>query len=344
MLHIIFLIIKTIGIVLAVILCALLSILLLALFVPIRYTAKIDKHQELLLNGKISWLFRAVYIKLMYLENEFKIGIKIKIFSITIYDNKKKNDSLKKQKKDLNKEKKNSKKEKNYQKKQKRFSKKEKRYLNKYKKDSDKQAKTLKNQKINLNKSEDTINLQEKDIKYKKADADGPKIDLIEQKVIKSKKVHWIKKLYKKFLDIPKKFINIIKKIYFLLTNISKNFSKLISFLKDEINKKGLKQSFITFKKIIKHILPRKIKGYIKFGTDDPALTGQILAVISMFYITYKKKFRIIPDFENDILECKIIFKGRIRIVTLIIICLKLIVDHNFKQLIKNFKEIKEEL
>ena len=66
-------------------------------------------------------------------------------------------------------------------------------------------------------------------------------------------------------------------------------------------------------KKIFLHIRPGKIKGEIRFGCEDPALTGQILAVAGICYPLYGKSFSLYPYFDRKILEGKVEFRGRIR-------------------------------
>ena len=67
-------------------------------------------------------------------------------------------------------------------------------------------------------------------------------------------------------------------------------------------------------KKIIVHVLPRKISGYFKFGFEDPSVTGQVLEILAVFYPLYKDDFKIIPMFYDEIIEVDISFKGRLHI------------------------------
>ena len=67
-------------------------------------------------------------------------------------------------------------------------------------------------------------------------------------------------------------------------------------------------------RKLLVHILPKKIVGYFKFGFDDPSTTGQVLEAIAIFYPLYRDDFKIIPMFYDEIIEVDISFKGRLRI------------------------------
>ena len=79
-------------------------------------------------------------------------------------------------------------------------------------------------------------------------------------------------------------------------------------------NDARLKRVRLTEKgrKLIRHVLPRKIKGSITFGCEDPALTGQILGAVAIAYLLYGKGVAVYPRFEEKILEGQLQMKGRI--------------------------------
>ena len=52
-------------------------------------------------------------------------------------------------------------------------------------------------------------------------------------------------------------------------------------------------------KSLIFHIKPKKLQGNIRFGLEDPCLTGEILAVAGVFYPLYGEYFTIEPFFED---------------------------------------------
>ena len=85
MLQILFLIIKIIGIILAVLLGLALLILLLVLFVPVRYQAYgIRSSRECRAGGRVSWLLRLLCIPFSFQDGELEI--KVKLLGFTILD------------------------------------------------------------------------------------------------------------------------------------------------------------------------------------------------------------------------------------------------------------------
>ncbi len=158
------------------------------------------------------------------------------------------------------------------------------------------------------------------------------------------------KTLLRKLLKIPKKIIelfikvkNSIKKVFYIIIGFLEKWHKIKAFLQNEINKKGLKNAFVSLKKIFIHIRPKKLNIAVEFGTGDPCLTGQLLGGLSILYGYYGETVQITPNFETKILEGSIFCKGRIRLFTLLIICIKLILNKEFRKLIENFKAFKEE-
>jgi len=142
------------------------------------------------------------------------------------------------------------------------------------------------------------------------------------------------------FAGLKDKIVNILK----TAANIKHKIHLILEFIKDEYNRQGFKITYRSLRKILKHILPRKLKSRIVFGTGDPCSTGQALGAMGILYSFYGDRIQIIPDFENKIFEGKHYARGRIRLVTLLIIVIKLILDKRFKQLKNNFQILKEAL
>lgn len=104
MLHILFMILKIIGIIVAVVLGLLLFIVCLVLFVPVRYSIHGKKEEDILLNARMSWLLHLLHIRLIYFGKS--IRIKLYVLGICVYDNQRKAKNKKskksKKKKDVN--------------------------------------------------------------------------------------------------------------------------------------------------------------------------------------------------------------------------------------------------
>ena len=92
---------------------------------------------------------------------------------------------------------------------------------------------------------------------------------------------------------------------------------------------------------LLKYIWPTSIRGQIIFGTGDPATTGQIIGGISMLPLVYKKGLAIRPDFEEQCLRGEGTAKGRIRLVYLVRVAIRLYFDKEVRRTWKRFQKVK---
>lgn len=93
--------------------------------------------------------------------------------------------------------------------------------------------------------------------------------------------------------------------------------------------------------KMVRHSLPRKIKGRAKFGFEDPSTTGQILTYVSLLYPCYAKSVELVPMFTEKVIDLDLYFRGRVRLFSLIWICVKIWFDRNFRYLYKKVRKKK---
>ena len=107
------------------------------------------------------------------------------------------------------------------------------------------------------------------------------------------------------------------------------------TFLNDQENRKTIGLLWRQVKKLLRHVLPRKISGRVRFGFDDPATTGQILTYISPFYGLYAKTLKLEPIFEEKVLDGELHVKGHIRAATLLWIVIRVVLNKNFRVLLK---------
>ncbi len=107
------------------------------------------------------------------------------------------------------------------------------------------------------------------------------------------------------------------------------------AFLSDSENQNTLKLLWKQVKKLLRHVLPRTLRGRVRFGFDDPATTGQILTYISPFYGLYAKTLVIEPVFDEKVMEGELHIKGHIRVASLLWIVIRVFLNKNFRKLLK---------
>lgn len=318
MLHILFLILKIIGIILAVILGLVLLVICIVLFVPICYKA--DLHgsgnaRELTVHAKVSWLFGL--IKAVFALENGKTDLSVRIAWKKFGDS----DPVEDKAEDRIEEKPKPEKKAVMQEKQViQGEEKQDDTTNRItdKAVEDQTEKAEKSEKSAKTRPESTEKKQRKK-KDRKEDSDSAsKIEQITEK---------IKCTYHKFCD--------------KINEITEKKDKITDFLTDETHK----NAFLKLKNeafhLLKKLKPKKIQGEITFGFEDPSLTGRLLAWISMIYPWIGEHTDITPDFEHRTLSGDLSIRGRLYVITPVVTAIRLIlskaVRRSFKD-IRNFK------
>lgn len=318
MLHILFLILKIIGIILAVILGLILLVICIVLFVPICYKA--DLHgsgnaRELTVHAKVSWLFGL--IKAVFALENGKTDLSVRIAWKKLGDSNPVEDKAE----DRAEEKPTPEKKAVMQEKQViQGEEKQDDTTNRItdKSVEDQTEKAEKSEQSAKTRPESTEKKQRKK-KDRKEDSDSAsKIEQITEK---------IKCTYHKFCD--------------KINEITEKKDKITDFLTDETHK----NAFLKLKNeafhLLKKLKPKKIQGEITFGFEDPSLTGRLLAWISMIYPWIGEHTDITPDFEHRTLSGDLSIRGRLYVITPVVTAIRLIlskaVRRSFKD-IRNFK------
>lgn len=144
------------------------------------------------------------------------------------------------------------------------------------------------------------------------------------------------------FERIRKKVLAFFEKIRAMYRQMTGNYEALQQkirmvreFFENEANQKTIRLVWRQVRRLIKHILPGKMNGRVRFGFDDPAVTGQILTYISPFYGVYAETVSIEPVFDESVLEGELHLKGYIRIGTVLWTVLRVCLNKNFRVLLK---------
>lgn len=348
MFHILLLILKIIGILILSVIGLFILLLLTVLLVPIRYKVYAEHGKEIFVNSRANWLLHLVNARVTYMEETLHIRVRVLWFNL--YDNlkpKPPKDEKKKKRKDAVPVKKRAEKSREGEKvingdKPSMIKSTDKALEDKIHDNTEKAVNTAKTEGTGkLNKPEELT--EHKDAVLQ---ADGKP-----QQTPKEEKLSIFKRIITKIKGIRDKIQAFFKKLkekilhlFQTVKNIRHKIRLVKDFLKNEINREGFKITYSSLKKFLKHILPKKLRSRIVFGTGDPCSTGQALGVMSILYSFYGDKVKIIPDFENKVFEGKHYARGRIRLVTILIIVIKLIIDKRFKRLKKNFLILKEAL
>lgn len=326
MLHIILTILKVIGIIAALILLLILLVGCSVLFVPIRYKITGKKREcDLESEVKISWMFRMLSVEM---HQKKKVKFTIKICGKTLEQWKEKINKIKRKKQITSDT----------------FEEKE----------EPSQKKEVKNEvrKVfpeNSSETEETGQIErieqrtenlEKEIKEekeyeetKKGTAIGKRIADFPKRVrdkIKAMNCK-IKKLWK---NLKRQYRGIKNS----LTKIKETVCYYYTLFQEERTKQAIQFCKVQLIWIIKKISPKKIKGEIQFGTGDPATTGEIMGLFSVFLPIYSYDLQLNPDFENKILEGDIELTGSIQGWYFLILAWRFFRNKEIKYVMKKIK------
>lgn len=90
---------------------------------------------------------------------------------------------------------------------------------------------------------------------------------------------------------------------------------------------------------LLKHAKPKKLSGYLRFGFDDPSLTGYAMALYGILYPIWNPKLSMEPDFEKQVLDCHVLIRGKVRVWHLVRAALRLFLSRDVRRVIKDVKK-----
>ncbi len=131
--------------------------------------------------------------------------------------------------------------------------------------------------------------------------------------------------LYRKITGIPGKIEDMLRRISDRLGKLSQKKKKIVDFVSDDVHKTAFLKVRDESLYLLGKLKPRKIRAKIHYGFEDPYLTGKVLAGISMIYPFLGRDVHVDPDFEKQIFEGDLKITGRIRVSYFVRLLWKLI-------------------
>ncbi len=346
MLHIILLILKIIGIVLLCILGFLILSVLCGLFVPVRYRIEVSREEgegkpPVTAHVRITWLLHLVNILVRY-PAEVIVRVRIYVFTIfriPVKERKTKDTGRKKNRK-----------------KRKQPNEPENETGAENESSLDGEADAGNEETVvgdgftpSLTGSPDSLTPQDS-MPEPGEDGEGTPED---------GRGFWLFRMIRKCIDKIKEIIEKIKyavdKIKALFENIQytiRKFCDKIRFTLDNIQyyrevlesdsfKRSLELSKRELGYVFRKLKPDKFEADLSVGMDDPAATGQILAIYGMLYPLIGQHVRLVGDFacEGTHIEGKLYIQGRIRAYTFLRVLIRVYRNKDIRRLIKLLKK-----
>ena len=311
MLHVLLLILKITGIVIACILGLVILVVTAVLFVPVRYRVNADYHGRFKAHAKVSWLG---ILRLLVSYDE-ELDIKAKALFITVYNNNDENSKASEHKKA--KKKKEKKQEENI------FSASDKeteKFAEKQEKPQIKMAEAVNETKEDVQDVKETVSEDESGDTQKKSF-----FDKVKDKCFA---------IYTKIKEIIKLIKDTVKKVSGAADRLKEKVSKAKEFVTDEDNKALFHFLVEQLKALIKVIRPKKYRINARIGFEDPATMGKVLAYVSILYGMSGVDLSLEPVFGENVKEGSIFLKGNICIFSVLLIALRVYRNEQFKKFI----------
>ncbi|HIR94052.1 MAG TPA: hypothetical protein IAB98_11605 [Candidatus Egerieimonas intestinavium] len=358
MVHIILTILKIIGIFLLVILGLLLLALLSALFVPLRYSGRAQKEGEVMeASLRVSWLLHLIHFTLGWREG--KLDWNLRIFGISL----KKLGKLleRRQRRDKAKAPGEGRRETEEpesvreEKPEPRAEEKEPGQLSRAAAETQKPPQEDMEAPRSLQEDAEAPRSSQEDAKtpqleegFRPASLPGPTISFWERiagalrAALGAVKGFFVKiwRGIRWILGLPGRIFRGVKKICFTIQGMCDKIEKWKRFVREEDTREAFRLVKRSIGGALRHVLPRRIRGRLLFGFEDPSQTGRLLAALSPFYPVYAKSLALTPAFDRAVLEGRISFRGRIYGVFFVKTALNIWMDKHVKKTVKRFRQV----
>lgn len=323
MIHILFMILKALGILLLVLLFLVLLIVCTVLFLPFCYRAQVLKEEEgfacVKASGRVSWLFGVVALTASYEEQKPEAQILLFGASLETW----------------------------------------KRRLKKIRRGEASVPRTEENETENTPEAEKTAEQKAPDQKEKQQKVTAQKEQPEQEQEPDAPKKSILERFFGRIEYLPEKLLNLASRLLQTAFRLLELPFRLLEKLEQKIQAgRRLKRKWESVKKFfrskmfreallhakkevlyfLKKAAPKKVTGTVRFGFNDPALTGETLGILGMIYGKLPKDLSIQPDFEQEILQGDVRMKGSFQAVTAAGIALRLFRDQNLRKTIRHFK------
>lgn len=325
MIHILFMILKALGILLLVLLFLVLLIVCTVLFLPFCYRAQVLKEEEgfacVKASGRVSWLFGAVALTASYEEQ--KPEAQILLFGASLETWKRRLKKIRRGEASVSRTEEN-----------------ETENAPEAEKTAEQKApdQTEKQQKVTAQK--------EQPEQEQEQEPDAPKKSILERffgriEYLPEKLLNLVSRLLQtafRLLELPFRLLEKLEQKIQAGRRLKRKWESVKKFFRSKMFREALLHAKKEVLYFLKKAAPKKVTGTVRFGFDDPALTGETLGILGMIYGKLPKDLSVQPDFEQEILRGDVRMKGSFQAVTAAGIALRLFRDQNLRKTIRHFK------
>lgn len=309
MLHILFIILKIIGIILLAAIAFILLAVLVVLFVPIRYQVSIERTEEdgappISIQGSVFWLLHLINVRFHYPEKPM-LRARIALRTIFVYPQESTDSATSKKRKK--------------------------------KKTTVSEASRDKSPSI----AADPGRLPAGQEQQNQAETDGE-----EQTGQKKSILQKLRSFVERIIEFWNRLKQILSNIQYTIRRLCDKIKDIlhnIQYYKEVFESDVFQQSFALCRGelgyALRHLKPTKLKADWIIGTGDPVLNSDILAVYGVCYPLVGQNVRIVADYDAKHIEGTALIKGRIRLFALVRVAWRIYFNKNIRTLIRLLKK-----
>lgn len=370
MLHILLTILKVIGIILLVILALIIALILIVLFVPVRYRIHVRKEGgPLEAKGIFTWLLKLFRVEVRYRNKKGRADIKVLFFTIKsiripageghpeekprtgesfAQTGSTKIEMPKRPEEEPSKKPVSEELEKTLSDESKKASSEGQAKPSSAEPKKSVSEKTGKNSvipdKISHNEANKTSSPKEENGTSTSKDEGTRKESRISSVIrsVLSILPDKITKVVEKICDVLLRLLDLPFDIYDKTDNAIDRVDKKIRAIQYKAEPFLTIEGEHMLRKMIRYVLylirgwkPRRIRGYIDFGTGQPDVTGKLTGLIYLLLPDEAEEFDIRPDFYEKRFRTDVLMTGHIRLYRVAVVAVKLLVDREFWELLR---------
>ena len=312
MLAIVLQILKILGIIILVLLGILVSLILVALFVPVRYQAKGYYYETYEVRAKVTWLLHIVSAQVVY-SKEQALLIIVKLFGITVFHNqKKKPEKLQEEEAEWN---------------------------------GEEVTEGVPTQSEEQTKSATTVTVQPhtRPRQVKNSIQEKPIQEMDEGEEHKLSIWDKLRVVIEKFIQQVVNIKYTIRKIYATINKVKENITYYMQLLQEDSTKEAILLCKKQLLRMFKNVKPKVFVVHVHLGMEDsPDTLGQILAIWGMLYPIHKGNIAMQAEFDKTVMEGDFLMKGRITLYVYLWAVYLFLFDKNMQRVKKSL--LREEL
>lgn len=326
MIHLILVILKTIGIVLLWILAIAVILLLLVLLVPFCYGADGSFHDgKAEIKARGSWLLHAVHFSFAFRDG--KTAYALRLFGVPVFSSDKESKTAKRSMR--------------------------KRHGKRYKRDNaaEEEGTLFSEQEISEEKNTAAAQQILKAAPEMEKSGEPPfEKPLLADSCGEGAQYERQKDNDKGFFDKLRNFVlrlkgffrSVADKLHSMEKSIERLISKkdrIIAFLESETFNKAFESLKRNGLKLLKHIRPRKLRITLCYGMEDPSVTGKVFGAISCIRPYLPGRYDITPDFNEKCLDGSFLVRGHVILICIIPSIWHLYRDKNIRRCYHKFNK-----